>query len=112
MLARYAHAFVAFPGGFGTLDEIMEILTLVQTRKMAPVPIYLVGAEHWAGLVEWFQNTLVQGGAVAADDLNLFKVVDDVSAIPADVRAYHNPAEIDGFKRPDEHDTRREVGEE
>lgn len=106
MLAKYAHGFVAFPGGFGTLDEIMEILTLVQTRKMRPVPIYLVGADHWAGLVEWFKMTLVQRGAIAPDDLNLFKLVDDVTAIPASIKNYHDPAQVDGFKRPTIHDQR------
>ena len=112
MLARYAHAFVAFPGGFGTLDEMMEILTLVQTRKMRPVPIYFVGEAHWRGLVEWFRASLIENGAIAADDLNLFKLVDDVSDIPADIRAYHDPAERDGFKHPDAADTRRAQGEE
>ncbi|RJF72692.1 TIGR00730 family Rossman fold protein [Deinococcus cavernae] len=110
MLARYAHAFVAFPGGFGTLDEMMEILTLVQTRKMRPVPIYFVGEAHWRGLVEWFSNSLVQNGAVAPDDLNLFKLVDDVTAIPADVLNYHDPAQVDGFKRPTELDRLRAEG--
>ena len=106
MLAKYAHGFVAFPGGFGTLDEIMEILTLVQTRKMRPVPIYLVGSDHWGGLVEWFKTTLVERGAIAPDDLNLFKLVDDVTEIPSSIQNYHDPAEVDGFKRPTEHDQR------
>lgn len=110
MLAKYAHGFVAFPGGFGTLDEIMEILTLVQTRKMRPVPIYLVGSAHWGGLVEWFKTTLVERGAIAPDDLNLFKLVDDISQIPADILNYHDPAEIDGFKRPTAHDQRLAQG--
>ncbi len=110
MLAKYAHAVVAFPVGFGTLDEMMGILTLVQTRKMRPVPIYFVGAEHWRGLVEWFQHTLVAQGAVAPDDLNLFKLVDDVSAIPGDVLTYHDPAQDDGFKRPSAADTLRAEG--
>lgn len=100
MLAKYAQAFVAFPGGFGTLDEMMEILTLVQTRKMHAVPIYFVGIDHWRGLVQWFQNTLAQRGAIAPDDINLFKLVDDVTAIPADILNYHDPAQVDGFKRP------------
>ena len=112
MLARYAHAFVAFPGGFGTLDEMMEILTLVQTRKMRPVPIYFVGEAHWRGLVEWFRTSLVENGAIAADDPKLFKLVDDVSQIPADVRAYHDPGAGDGFKRPTAEDTEKAQGEQ
>ncbi|MFB9083135.1 TIGR00730 family Rossman fold protein [Deinococcus wulumuqiensis] len=112
MLARYSHAFVAFPGGFGTLDEMMEILTLVQTRKMRPVPIYFVGEAHWRGLVEWFRASLVEQGAIAADDLKLFKLVDDVSRIPADVLAYHDPGTGDGFKRPTAADTEKARGEQ
>lgn len=110
MLARYAHAFVAFPGGFGTLDEMMEILTLVQTLKMRPLPIYFVGEAHWRGLVDWFRSSLVEHGAIAPDDLKLFKLVDDVTAIPADIRNYHDPAQIDGFKRPTLHDQKLAQG--
>ncbi len=112
MLSRYAHAFIAFPGGFGTLDEMMELLTLVQTRKMRPVPIYFVGEAHWRGLVEWFQTSLVENGAIAADDLRLFKLVDDVAQIPGDIRTYHDAARNDDFKRPTVADTLRAKGEQ
>ncbi|GMA14273.1 TIGR00730 family Rossman fold protein (plasmid) [Deinococcus metallilatus] len=111
MLAKYASAFVVFPGGFGTLDEFAEVLTLVQTRKMHPLPIYLVGEEYWRGLVDWFARTLVTEGAIAPDDLKLFKVVDDVTAIPGDVHRYHDPAVNDGFKRPTPEDRARARGE-
>lgn len=111
MLAKYAVAFVVFPGGFGTLDELGEILTLVQTRRMHALPIYLVGEWHWRGLVDWFTHTLVESGAVAPDDLKLFKVVDDVRAIPEDVRRYHDPNTPDGFKRPTPEDRQRARGE-
>lgn len=111
MLAKYAAAFVVFPGGFGTLDELGEILTLVQTRKMHALPIYLVGERHWRGLVDWFRGTLVESGAIAPDDLHLFKVVDDVTTVPEDVRRYHDPATPDGFKRPTAEDRQRARGE-
>lgn len=112
MLAKYSHAFVVMPGGFGTLDELFEILTLVQTRKMHPMPVYLVGSEYWSGLVEWIERTLKAQGAISPDDTDLFRVVDDVSAIPASILAYHDPARGDDFKRPTEADERRAHGKE
>jgi uncharacterized protein (TIGR00730 family) len=112
MLVRYSAGFVVFPGGFGTLDELSETLTLVQTRKIHPFPIYLVGSDYWAGLVDWFRDTLAVSGAIAPDDLKLFKVVDDVTGIPADIRAYHDEHADAGFKVPDESDRRRARGEE
>ncbi|WP_135229491.1 hypothetical protein [Deinococcus fonticola] len=62
--------------------------------------ISFVGEAHWRGLVEWFSTSLVQNGAIAPDGLNLFKLIDDVTAIPADVLNYRDPAQVDGFKRP------------
>lgn len=111
MLAKYASAFVVFPGGFGTLDELAEVLTLVQTRKMHALPIYLVGAAHWQGLVDWFAQTLVTSGAISPDDLRLFKVVDDLTGLPDDIHRYHDPAVPDSFKRPTPEDRARARGE-
>lgn len=111
MLARYSVGFVAFPGGFGTLDEVAELLCLVQTQKLHPFPIYFVGTAHWAGLVDWFQNTLVESGGIAPDDLRLFKVTDDVADIPEDILAYHDEQRDAGFKVPTEADRRRAQGE-
>ena len=85
MLAKYSTGFVIFPGGFGTLDEFAEILTLVQSQKLHPLPIYIVGSQYWSGLLEWFKETLAKRGAIAGDDLKLFKVVDDIMSIPRDV---------------------------
>lgn len=110
MLVRYSAGFVVFPGGFGTLDELTEVLTLVQTGKTHPFPIYLVGKDYWSGLVAWFRETLEAEGAIAPDDLRLFKVVDDVTAIPEDIRRYRSPTEDAGFKVPDEQDRRRALG--
>ncbi|ADV67473.1 TIGR00730 family Rossman fold protein [Deinococcus maricopensis] len=110
LLAKAARAFVVFPGGFGTLDELAGILTLVQTRKMPAMPVYLVGRAHWAGLEGWFRETLITSGAIADDDLDLFKIVDDVSAIPADIQQYH-AGEHAGFKRPTDTDRARARGD-
>jgi uncharacterized protein (TIGR00730 family) len=76
MFVKYASAYVVCPGGFGTLDEMAEILTLVQTGKTRRIPIILVGSRFWHGLIEWFRNTLVTEGTISADDLELFQVID------------------------------------
>jgi len=76
MFVKHASAYVVLPGGFGTLDELAEILTLVQTGKTRPIPIILVGSDFWSGLVEWFGQTLVQQGTINASDLDLFMILD------------------------------------
>lgn len=111
MLAKYSVGFVVFPGGFGTLDELAEILTLVQTQKIHAFPIYLVGKDYWSGLVEWFEKTLAANGAIARDDLKLFKVLDDVRTIPADIKRYHKSVSRAGFKIPTQRDRRRAAGD-
>lgn len=74
---KYSQGFIALPGGFGTLDELFEALTLVQTNKIAHFPIVLAGKKYWTGLLEWIQNTVVlEEHNISPIDLNLFKVVD------------------------------------
>jgi len=110
MLAKYSEGFVVFPGGFGTLDELVEILTLVQTQKLHPLPIYLVGAQYWSGLIQWFEDTLVEAGAISKSDLGLFKVVDEIAMIPGDIRRYHKSPPRAGFKIPSERDRQLATG--
>ncbi len=100
MLVKYSTAFVVFPGGFGTIDELFEALTLVQTKKVTPFPVFLVGVEYWRGLVQWLQGTLVRGGTVSAEDLHLFKVVDDVTQISHAIDEYYAETHHAGFKVP------------
>jgi len=76
MFVKYASAYVVLPGGFGTLDELAEILTLVQTGKTRRIPIILVVSDFWTGLIDWFQETLVREGTISAQDMDLFKVLD------------------------------------
>jgi hypothetical protein len=76
LLCRYSEAFVVLPGGFGTLDELFEIITLVQTRKMKPRPVVLIGREYWSGLMTWAQNTLIRDGMITPDEFSRLKVVD------------------------------------
>ena len=82
MFVRYASGFVVFPGGFGTLDETFEALTLIQTGKIRHFPVVLVGADYWGGLVDWIRERLVAEGKVSPQDLDLLHLTDD----PLEVR--------------------------
>ena len=81
MFVKYAQAFVVFPGGFGTLDELFESLTLVQTRKVTSFPVILYNSGYWSGLLDWGREKLVGEGMVSAEDLDLLNVTDDVDEI-------------------------------
>ena len=78
MFVKYAQGFVVLPGGLGTLDELFEALTLVQTRKVTRFPIVLFGTAYWGGLVDWLRDTVVAQGKASEGDLLLFHVTDDV----------------------------------
>ncbi|MFE0171472.1 TIGR00730 family Rossman fold protein [Streptomyces sp. NPDC059002] len=78
MFVKYAQGFVVLPGGLGTLDELFEALTLVQTRKVTRFPIVLFGSQYWSGLIDWLKNTVIAGGKASEADLLLFHVTDDV----------------------------------
>ncbi len=101
MLVKYSTAFVVFPGGFGTIDELFEALTLIQTKKIKPFPVFLIGVEYWRGLLQWLQGTLVRAGTIADQDLHLFKVVDDVAGIPGEIEEYYASEHHAGFNLPD-----------
>jgi len=77
MFVKYAQAFVALPGGFGTMDELFEVLTLVQTKKITKVPIILVGKEFWQGLIDWISTTMLDAGNIKAKDIELLPMTDD-----------------------------------
>ncbi|MBZ0068088.1 MAG: TIGR00730 family Rossman fold protein [Thiobacillus sp.] len=76
MFVKFAAAYVVMPGGFGTMDELFEALTLVQTGKIAHIPIILVGSKFWAGLADWVKNTLTGEGMISPDDINLIQIID------------------------------------
>ncbi|GAA4098163.1 TIGR00730 family Rossman fold protein [Nonomuraea soli] len=78
MFVKYSCGFIALPGGFGTLDELFEALTLVQTRKVTSFPVVLMGTAFWGGMVDWIKNSLLGSGKIAEQDLDLFTVTDDV----------------------------------
>jgi uncharacterized protein (TIGR00730 family) len=76
MFVKYAEAFIIFPGGFGTLDELFEALTLIQTGKVRDFPVILFGSGYWSGLRKWIEDTLVAEGKISPDDLDLLVVTD------------------------------------
>lgn len=81
MFVKYASAYVVMPGGFGTLDEMAEILTLVQTGKSRRIPIILVGTAFWSGLLDWFRQTLLPEGTIGANDLDLLTLCDEPQTV-------------------------------
>jgi uncharacterized protein (TIGR00730 family) len=76
MFMKYAQGFIVLPGGFGTLDELFEALTLIQTQKTAMFPIILVGSSYWEGLMDWLKNTMLEEAYISPEDMDLFKIVD------------------------------------
>ena len=94
MLAKYATAFIAMPGGIGTLDELTEILCLIQTHKMKPFPVILYGSSYWNGLLEWFRSTMLAGGFISESDLGLLVVLDEVDDIVKTVREWYEKQEV------------------
>jgi len=76
MFVKYAMAYVAMPGGYGTLDEVSEALVLIQTKRIKPFPIVFLGTDFWAGLVDWFRHSLLDRGFLSPEDLELFTVLD------------------------------------
>ena len=93
---KYAAAYVVMPGGFGTIDELSEALTLMQTGKGKPIPIVLVGSGFWAGLLEWMRNTLLAEGMIGPADLDMMRIVDDSDSV---VNAIFDFYEARGFEQ-------------
>ncbi len=95
MFVKFASAYVVMPGGLGTLDELMEALTLVQTGKTRPIPIILVKSSFWGGLVDWIRDRLVGEGMISPEDMNLIQVIDEPSEV---VEAIFRHYETRGFE--------------
>jgi uncharacterized protein (TIGR00730 family) len=87
MFVKYATAFVILPGGFGTLDELTEAITLIQTGKIRHFPVILVGVDYWAGFVSWLRDAILPAGMIAERDLELFTITDDVDEVVRRVSA-------------------------
>ncbi|MDC0947732.1 TIGR00730 family Rossman fold protein [Gammaproteobacteria bacterium] len=95
MFVKHASAYVVMPGGFGTLDEMAEILTLIQTGKSRKIPVILFGSEFWKGLTDWFEDTLLKEGTIGAKDLDLYHTTDDPKEVLAIIFDFY---EQRGFK--------------
>jgi uncharacterized protein (TIGR00730 family) len=81
MLMKYSMGFVCMPGGFGSLDEFFEALTLIQNERVKPFPIVLVGSDFWTGLVDWINDKLLGSGNINSTDVSLFRVLDDADDV-------------------------------
>jgi uncharacterized protein (TIGR00730 family) len=99
MFIKYAKAYVVMPGGFGTLDEVIEALTLIQTGKSVRMPIVMVGKNFWAGLIDWFKSTVVKEGMISPEDLDLFILADTADEVVEHIFRYY---EKSGFEPTEE----------
>lgn len=88
MLVKYATAFVLLPGGFGTLDELFETATLIQTHRIKPFPVLLVGRDYWQGLLDWLREMSVGRGYLSSEDLEIFKIVEEPSKVLPTIEAW------------------------
>lgn len=99
MFVKYAQAFVVMPGGFGTLDELFEVLTLVQTRKISHVPIILVGSEFWGGMKEWIKTVMLEKeNNVSPGDLDLIPIVDEADEVIRIIAEFYSSEHTDRLK--------------
>ena len=90
MFVKYASAFIIFPGGYGTLDEFFESITLIQTRRMEKFPVVLFGKDYWHGLIEWLKKTVLKAKNIDPEDMNLFKIVDTPEEAVKFIRDFYN----------------------
>lgn len=89
MFVKYAKAFVIFPGGYGTLDELFESLTLIQTKRIETFPVVLVGSQYWKGLLDWLRNTVAVEKNIDVEDLNMFIVVDTAEDVIKEIKDFY-----------------------
>jgi hypothetical protein len=89
MFLKYSCAVVVLPGGFGTMDEFFESITLIQTNKMPGCPVYLMGAEFWQGLVDWLREVMLPAGNISPEDLDFFTLTDDLDDVVAGIKTFH-----------------------
>ena len=90
MFVKYAMGYVCMPGGFGTLDELFEALTLIQTHRIYPFPLILVGKEYWDGLIHWIKATMLKEKAISKEDIDLIKLTDDPKEVLSVINAHRD----------------------
>ena len=88
MFIKYAIAYLVLPGGFGTLDEVFEAITLIQTNKIRPFPVILVGSDFWASLVGWMREHMLERGMISKEDLDIFRIMDDPEEIVSYIKKF------------------------
>ncbi|MGA2553632.1 MAG: TIGR00730 family Rossman fold protein [Smithella sp.] len=88
MFVKYAVAYVIMPGGFGTMDEFFEALTLIQTKKIKSFPLILMGSEYWCGLIEWLKNTMLKEDKISPADMDLIQIVDEPEEVVKLIKKY------------------------
>jgi len=98
MLVKYATAFIIMPGGLGTLDELAEVLTLIQTHKIKPFPVILFDGNHWKGFLDWLQGTVLDKGLVSEEDFDLLRICDEPDTVVDVVQEWYIKHEIIGQK--------------
>ena len=81
MFVKYAMAFIILPGGFGTMDELMESVTLIQTSRIRPFPVILFGSNYWKGFLDWMKEVVLKEGKIAPEDLEIFQLIDEPEEI-------------------------------
>ncbi|MGM5630937.1 TIGR00730 family Rossman fold protein [Apibacter raozihei] len=94
MFLKYSQGFIVMPGGFGTMDELFEALTLIQTKKTGKFPIILVGSEYWKGLLDWLRNSMLQDNYIKEQDFSLFRLVDTADEAVEHIRAFYDKYSI------------------
>jgi len=95
MFIRYAQGYVFLPGGVGTLDELFEALTLIQTKKIHSFPIYLMGTDYWKGLIEWIKDTVLGKACISPEDLNLFHLTDDPEEVANGIERHYQKHRVE-----------------
>lgn len=90
MFMKYSQGFIILPGGFGTMDEMFEAITLIQTGKIARFPIVLVGTDYWKGLLDWVNKNMIEAGNISAEDLNLYRLVDTAEEAAEHIFRFYN----------------------
>jgi len=89
MFVKYAKAFVIMPGGYGTLDDFFEALSLISTERIPTFPVVLVGSDYWGGMISWFRDTVLKSGCITEDDFELFKIVDKPQDVVKIIREFY-----------------------
>jgi uncharacterized protein (TIGR00730 family) len=98
MLVKYATAFVIMPGGLGTLDELTEVLTLIQTQKIRPFPVILFSSAYWRGFLDWLKGTMLARGAISEEEFELLRVFDSPAEVVGAIEKWHKNQEVTGRK--------------